>query len=255
MLIIQRNQLLEETAALCHKRDQAIQETEQLNSKNMQLADLNNELTRRIQGVYSSNRNDNMPETPRMNGLGIFTNQQLAENSPEMLKEIMNQHQVRPTTSQQVTGSLNSLVSQIQENPMAEDSGTLLTAQHVVGIRKPGSQPKKFNWKKGGVAVGKGVGKAFNKVFASDQPNPNDMYIEGSTVAYAQPYGTSPYGPTPALGSDSTLRSNSQDNNAYGQGVFNTQRGGGLLKKLKANNHSTTTADKDGVGEYHLSIL
>src|SRR5690606_21461617 len=62
-LVARKNQLIEETERLEERRNQAIQETEQLNSKNAQLADLNNEITRQIQGKFSANK---------ASGLGIL---------------------------------------------------------------------------------------------------------------------------------------------------------------------------------------
>lgn len=69
-LIARKNQLLEENANLIRLRDQTIQETEQLNSKNAQLADLNNELTRQIQAKFQANKAA-MAANASVNGLNI----------------------------------------------------------------------------------------------------------------------------------------------------------------------------------------
>src|SRR5437764_9214591 len=113
-----------------------------------------------------------------------------------------------------------------------------MTAPHTVSIRKPGAQGKKFNWKKGGQAVGNGVGKAFNKVFAleAQQAHP-EAYAGEQLLANSQPYGSTPYGPTP---STTDMKLSVPD--GYGQGSYGTARGG-LLKKLKANNAAQMVQD------------
>lgn len=55
-LVRRRNDLIDEVGGLVRTREQVIQETEQLNSKNAQLADLNNEITRQIQGKFKANK-------------------------------------------------------------------------------------------------------------------------------------------------------------------------------------------------------
>lgn len=143
-LVARKNQLLEETERLEERRNQAIQETEQLNSKNAQLADLNNEITRQIQGKFVANKSQIQMGA---SGLGI-----LGEDG-------------RPFTGSTLAASINGSTL---ADPM-DDTGVFTAHQHrVVDLRKP-MQPKKTNWyKKGGAAIVRGAGKGFKQVFSTD---------------------------------------------------------------------------------------
>ncbi|KAF3937454.1 hypothetical protein ABW19_dt0209510 [Dactylella cylindrospora] len=210
-LIIKKNEALEETATAIRMRDQAIQETEQLNSKNMQLADLNNELTRRIQGSFMANKSAIQGSGPVQggpNGLGIS-----GDVGP-------------PPYSG--TGPTITMTSAGDAAALHEEGTAVVAAPHVINIRKPG-QVKKFNWKKGGAAVGKGIGKTFNRVFASESSS--DHYDTPMTLQ-SQPFSSTAYGPPVHTVDSPGFKPNGVE---YGQGAYGTQRGG-LLKKLKGSN-------------------
>ncbi|PWW73157.1 RhoGAP-domain-containing protein [Tuber magnatum] len=157
-LVAQRDQLTEEVENFARLRDQAIQDTEQLNLKNAQLADLNNELTRRIQGQFKANK------TP-VNGLGIYTG-----NAADLL-DVKDQNEKRPSTATATSVSSSNMVGQVNDTTHTHhhhEATEVFTAQKVTSL-KNGPQIKKTFWKKGG-AVMKGAGKGVNKLFAgSDQ--------------------------------------------------------------------------------------
>ncbi|KAI9762064.1 MAG: hypothetical protein M4579_000700 [Chaenotheca gracillima] len=183
-LIHQKNTLTEENSNLARFRDQAIQETEQLNLKNAQLADLNNELTHQIQERYRANREQGGPfDGPRqpMNGLGIY-----AHHHKEKSDVSMDARELRPGTGQGPSSvtTASTLVEQNEAEP-----ATVLTAPHVVNIRK--GQVKKFNWKKGGQSVAKGVSKGIKGAFSSNAPYQYQYQREGGSQEHT-PYGMIP---------------------------------------------------------------
>ena len=91
------------------------------------------------------------------------------------------------------------------------EPATVLSAPHVVNIRK--GQAKKFNWKKGGQSVAKGVSKGFKGAFASvDRERPNQWAGQpGDSIG--MPYNmTKEQVESPAPGSSSSIpRSTSND--------------------------------------------
>lgn len=157
-LVSQRDQLLEDVEMFGRLREQAIQETEQLNMKNAQLADLNNELTRRIQGQFQANK---------VPGLGIYEGTIDALDIKELDK--------RATPAATPTSSLATIgvpYSETSEGP------EVFVAQKVSTF-KNGAQQKKFFWKKPGATIMKGANK-INRVFAADQEAANG-YDSSST--------------------------------------------------------------------------
>ncbi|KAK6525730.1 Rho-type gtpase-activating protein, variant 2 [Arthrobotrys megalospora] len=216
-LIGKKNDAMEETATAIRLRDQAIQETEQLNLKNAQLADLNNELTRRIQGNFMKNKaafpNVSAPIAVP-NGTSVY--------GAGSDSQVTAPH----------TGSTATITTSIisEGTTLHEEGGAVVAAPHVVNIRKPGAPAKKFNWKKGGAAVGKGIGKTFNRVFASDQ---NDHHDAPMTLQ-SQPFSSTAYGPPVHTVDSPGLKVNGVDHNQQ----YGTQRGG-LLKKLKGSNQAS----------------
>ncbi|KAF3908382.1 hypothetical protein AA313_de0210395 [Arthrobotrys entomopaga] len=213
-LIAKKNEALEETATAIRMRDQAIQETEQLNLKNAQLADLNNELTRRIQGNFMKSKNA-APSGPTVisatNGTGVYGTSTESQHAPSL------------------SGSTSTITTNMmsETTTLHEEGTAVVAAPHVVNIRKPGAPAKKFNWKKGGAAVGKGLGKAFNRAFASDQVEHHDTPM----TLQSQPFSTATYGPPVHMVDSPGLKVNGVDHSQ----VYGTQRGG-LLKKLKGGN-------------------
>ncbi|RPA94191.1 RhoGAP-domain-containing protein [Choiromyces venosus 120613-1] len=189
-LVAQRDQLTEEVENFARLRVEAIQDTEQLNLKNAQLADLNNELTRRIQGQFKANK------TP-VNGLGIYTG-----NAADLL-DIKDQTEKRPCTATATSVSSSNMTGQINDTTHIHhhhEATEVFTAQKVTSL-KNGPQIKKTFWKKGG-AVMKGAGKGVNKLFAgsdregwpSDHPNgvdsPGNLKPGGPDTPGGKIFGT-----------------------------------------------------------------
>jgi hypothetical protein len=176
----ERNDLVEEKNQIMASRDQALIEFEQLSSKNAQLADMNNDLTHQIQERFKNNADSPRPPP---NGLGIYTHHtkdwsnasihddsSLRPSSNTMFGSVSysnstDQDLSRPSTTT-MFGSVNYSQSTDQDQSM--EPATVLNAPHVVNIRK-GGQVKKFNWKKGGQTVAKGMSKGFKGAFASVQ--------------------------------------------------------------------------------------
>jgi hypothetical protein len=136
-LMQQRNDLLEETERLTAQKEKSLQEFEQLSLKNAQLAELNNQLVHQVQELYKVTDGQS-----RSNGLGISHGKQKSVNSIEVMKS-----------------GYNDLHASVSTAHISEDSepatATMVPGPQVVSIRK--GQPRKFNWKKGGQNVAKGV--------------------------------------------------------------------------------------------------
>jgi hypothetical protein len=135
-LIQKRNDLSEQLEEMNAKKEKSFQEFEQLSAKNAQLAELNNQLVHQIQELYKA-----IEGQPRSTGLGISHNKE------------------KSTTSIEVMKPYNELPSSGSTARMMDDSSpgtaTIVPGPQVVSIRK--GQPRKFNWKKGGQNVAKGV--------------------------------------------------------------------------------------------------
>ncbi|KAA8573916.1 hypothetical protein EYC84_005461 [Monilinia fructicola] len=147
-------------------RDRALVEFEQLSSKNAQLADMNNDLTHQIQERFrSANTNMESPRPPT-NGLGNYTHHNKDKSNVSVH---LDNASLRPSENSGTTvyGSSNSSYPHPMEQDPSMEPATLLSAPHVVNIRK--GQAKKFNWKKGGQTVAKGVTKGFKGAFSSGQ--------------------------------------------------------------------------------------
>lgn len=137
-LVQKRFDLSEELANLQRRKERSFQEFEQLSSKNAQLAELNNQLVHQIQGLYKTN------DGRGANGLGIYHNKEKSTNSIETFKPGM--HDFSTSIS---TAHID------EEGEHATATATVVPGPQVVSIRK--GQPRKFNWKKGGQNVAKGV--------------------------------------------------------------------------------------------------
>lgn len=137
-LIQKRNDLNEELVNITRQKEKSFQEFEQLSSKNAQLAELNNQLVHQIQELYKNN-----PEAQRTpNGLGISHNKGGSVPSIDAMKPSLNDY---PTS-----------MSPAQIGDEGEPAtATVVPGPQVVSIRK--GQPRKFNWKKQGQNVAKGV--------------------------------------------------------------------------------------------------
>lgn len=160
----ERNELLEEKTQAIIDRDRALQEFEQLSSKNAQLVDMNNEITHQIQERFKAQSGSSI-EVPKagLNGLGIYTHHTKGKSNSSIHLEDLT---VRSTTgSSTAVASVGSYPQSMEQEPGMEPA-TILAAPHVVNIRK-GQVKKTFNWKKSGQTVGKGVIKGFKGALAS----------------------------------------------------------------------------------------
>ena len=202
-----RVDLIEEISNLTQRKEIHFQEFEQLSLKNAQLADLNNQLVRQVQELQKA-KTGLAPEVsrPPANGLGIYT-QSLSSRT----NSGMDVRDSRPSfTESTMTGS-----TAVQESEV--EPTTYVTAPQVVNIRK--AQPKKFNWKKGGHNVAKGVTKGLKGAFSSDgnRSQREGLYPEGI------PYGAMQQQEYP---SSSLSRNQSHDPTRPGfVGFFGNQRG------------------------------
>lgn len=151
-LMQKRNDLSEELSKLNRQKEKTFQEFEQLSSKNAQLAELNNQLVHQIQELYKSN-----PDGQRgANGLGIVShNKEKSISSIEVLK---------PTLGDFPPSISTAHIAEEAEPTTA--TATVVPGPQVVSIRK--GQPRKFNWKKGGQNVAKGV-KGLKGAFMSSE--------------------------------------------------------------------------------------
>jgi Rho-type GTPase-activating protein 1/2 len=222
-LIHQRNQLVEENATLSRLRDQAIQETEQLNLKNAQLADLNNELTHQIQQRYKANRDQSLSQTldsprPSTNGLGIYNHHK------ERSDVSVDGKDLRLLPGAGTGGSAASL-----HGDQSDDHGTVHPAPHIVNIR----QPKRSYWKKGSQSVAKNVSKGFKGAFSSG----NQYQREGSITDIGVPYAT-------VVSSDlSASLSRPAADTRQGFGLFGAQKIKGMQNKLPSNGSLAAAAE------------
>ena len=171
-----RNELLGEVSNLTQMRDKSLQDFEQLSLKNTQLTEFNNHLVHQIQELHKANTNTPSMEIMRPpNGLGIYTPASKDKYPPSL----DDRESKNPSIAESnLTGS-----TAVQEHD--PDPATYLTAPQVVNIRK--AQPKKFNWKRGGQNVAKGVTKGLKGAFTSNDPhkvNRDGQYAEGT------PYGS-----------------------------------------------------------------
>ncbi|KKA23304.1 Rho GTPase activator Rga [Rasamsonia emersonii CBS 393.64] len=190
-LMQKRHELVEEIANLSRMKDKSFQEFEQLSSKNAQLAELNNQLVHQIQELYKAN--SGAPEAARAaNGLGIFHNKEKSAGSVEAIK-----------------ASTNDLATSISTMTIQQDEAepaTIVPGPQVVSIRK--GQPRKFNWKKGGQNVAKGVTKGLKGAFSTSESKESVPHSSSAS----QDNGSS------------MPRSQTQDPSRQGFGFFGNQK-------------------------------
>jgi len=186
VLYEERNELLEEKNQIMADRDRALVEFEQLSSKNAQLADMNNDLTHQIQERFKAQSGISLDSPkPPMNGLGIYTHHNKDKSNVSVQ---IDDASLRPSTSTTVFGSVgsnNSYPHAMDQEPGMEPA-TVLSAPHVINIRK--GQAKKFNWKKGGQTVAKGVSKGFKGAFSSVQQERNQQWPDQTGDSIGMPY-------------------------------------------------------------------
>jgi hypothetical protein len=212
----ERNELLEEKNQIMADRDRALVEFEQLSSKNAQLADMNNDLTHQIQERFKAHGGNSIDSPrPPMNGLGIYTHHSKDRSNVSVQ---LDDASLRPSTSTALLGSVGSYPQAMDQDPSMEPA-TVLSAPHVVNIRK--GQAKKFNWKKGGQTVAKGVSKGFKGAFASVQQERNQQWQGQTGDSIGMPYNmTVAPVESPAGQPNSVPRSVSNDPSRQGFGLF-----------------------------------
>ncbi|ELR09236.1 Rho-type gtpase-activating protein [Pseudogymnoascus destructans] len=241
-LFEERETLLDEKAAAIKSRDRALAEFEQLSLKNAQLADLNNDLTTQIQERFRAQSGPaasvESPKPPMSsggastNGLGIYV------HSKDKLS--LATLDDAPSTTAAATAYAPSLATahsfpHVLDADAALEPATVLSAPHVVNIRK--AQAKKFNWKKGGATVAKGVSKGFKGAFGSERER--NAAAAGGGGEIGMPYNTTvtPVD-SPSL---MALPQNSQLGGGGGslpKSQSSDPRGFGLFKKSHANSKS-----------------
>jgi hypothetical protein len=226
----ERNALMEEKAAIIAQREKALVEFEQLSSKNAQLADMNNDLTHQIQERFKAQSGSSMDSPrPPTNGLGIYTH----HNKEKSNVSVQLDDSFRPSTGTTLFGSVGSYPQAMEQDPSMEPA-TVLSAPHVINIRK--GQAKKFNWKKGGQTVAKGVSKGFKGAFASVQQERNQQWAGQNGDSIGMPYNMtvapveSPAGTQPG----SLPRSVSNDPSRQGGG-FGLFKKSNTMPKLASN--------------------
>jgi hypothetical protein len=211
-LIQKRAELVEENSSLSQMKDKTLQEFEQLSLKNAQLAELNNQLVHQIQELYKANSAPTQPPAP--NGLGIYPSHSKGSASVE-------HRDMRPSLTDLTLGTSQASIQQEDVEPV-----TVLQGPQVVNIRK--GQPKKFNWKKGGQNVAKGVTKGLKGAFSSGEPK----YRGEGQFAETMPYGSLTGGETPTSGS-SFPRSSTMEPSGSRQGFggfFSSEKKAGVNK-------------------------
>ena len=172
--------LLEENITITAARDRLLVDFEQLSSKNAQLADMNNDLTHQIQERFKAQSGNSMDSPrPPVGGLGIYTHHNKDKSNVSV------DDSLRPSTSTTLFGSVSTYPQAMDQDPSMEPA-TVLSAPHVVNIRK--GQAKKFNWKKGGQTVAKGVSKGFKGAFSSVQQERNQQWAGQTGDSIGMPY-------------------------------------------------------------------
>ncbi|EEP78782.1 conserved hypothetical protein [Uncinocarpus reesii 1704] len=222
-LIQKRNDLVEELGSLGRLKDKSFQEFEQLSLKNAQLAELNNQIVHQIQELYKANSNASDGGRQAPNGLGIYHHKDKSTASVE--------RDFRLAGNEPSPGVVQ---------PEEAEPVTVIQGPQVVSIRK--GQPKKFNWKKGGQNVAKGVTKGLKGAF---------LYGEGKSQREggSQFTETSPYGNI-ASTNDNTpgpQRSQTQDPSRQGFGFFGNQKNKPSTWKAPSNG-STAVVNEVSVG-------
>ncbi|CAG8566352.1 9294_t:CDS:2 [Paraglomus brasilianum] len=130
--------LRKETENLRILRDQCIEEARALNEKNLELADLNNELMQQIDAHQKTSKG-------ALNGFGFFRTRPSATD-----KETYACEHARTSS----VATLDSMVSNDGGNNHYKEGTQVLAIQRGVAHRNSinrGETPKKFKWKKGGV--------------------------------------------------------------------------------------------------------
>ncbi|KAI1003380.1 hypothetical protein K3495_g4824 [Podosphaera aphanis] len=162
-LLEDRNKLLDEKSQITADRERALLEFEQLSSRNAQLADLNNDLTHQIQEKFKSHSSSIDSSKPQINGLGIYTH----NKDKSIISTQLDDVSLRSSGSNTLYNA-NSYPHSMDHDANIDQSA-VLSAPHVVNIRKGQATKKTFNWKRGRQTVAKGVSKGIKGAFSSTQ--------------------------------------------------------------------------------------
>ncbi|KFY45853.1 hypothetical protein V494_00729, partial [Pseudogymnoascus sp. VKM F-4513 (FW-928)] len=262
-LFEERETLLDEKAAAIKARDRALEEFSQLAAKNQQLADLNNDLTTQIQERFRAQSGPGgVAESPKppmssgggpaANGLGIYGHSKDKLSLPT-LDDASSTTAVGATSYAPSVATAHSFPHVLDADAGVEPA-TVLSAPHVVNIRK--AQAKKFNWKKGGATVAKGVSKGFKGAFGSERERERSAGPPG-TGEIGMPYNTTvtPVDSPSLMGPSQPSQQSQQGGGNGGSGgggaggggslpksQSSDPRGFGLFKKSHANSKSASGA-------------
>jgi hypothetical protein len=199
-LVQKRNELVEENATLGRMKDKTLQEFEQLSLKNTQLADLNNQLVHQIQELYKASSVATENARQHTNGLGIYSHQKDKSSTASV-----DVRDIRRSPNDGPSGPSGT-------QPEEAESVTVIQGPQVVSIRK--AQPRKFNWKKGGQNVAKGVTKGLKGAFS---------YQRDGQFTESAPYGM--HNQSMDSGSSGFQRPQAQDTTPrQGFGFFSNQK-------------------------------
>lgn len=237
-LVHKRNELTDDISNLIQVKDKGLQEFESLSSKNLQLAELNNQLVSGIQDLYKSqnSKSGSIERSPLTNGLGIYN----GSNRGDMAS--------LHSASLQESTSLHDLL------PHAADAepATVLTAPQVVNIRK--GQPKKFNWKKGSSGLAKNVTKGIKGAFAGNNDRGVPIKPDGTYDITGMPYSQMQAGPGAVMG-DQPLN---KAGDAKGFGFFSSTQKNGLKPGAPGahgkNSSSSNLLAENPSGEYKSNM-
>jgi Rho-type GTPase-activating protein 1/2 len=220
--VLKRNDIIDELSNLTQMKDKSFQEFEQLSLKNAQLAELNNQLVHQIQELYKANSGAQVePSRGAPNGLGIYSHHKdKSQISIESREGRSNMNEMSMVSS-------GTTLQQEEAEPV-----TVLQGPHVVNIRK--GQPKKFNWKKGGHNVAKGVTKGLKGAFSSTQAS----YSREMQFTETMPYGSTP--PPAFDNSNNAIRHGNSDPPRPGFGLF------GGNPKLDRKGHQPWKSQSNG---------
>lgn len=214
-----RNELRDAVADLTQQRDQRALEFGQLSTRNADLAELNNQLVNQIQELYKANGGPILDVSrPVPNGLGIYTHP-----SNERSNRSIDGRDLTPSIAESnMTGSTVA-------HELDGDQPTYLAAP--VNIRK--AKVNKFNWKRGGQNVAKGVTKGLKALTSND---PSKVHREGQ-FPEGQPYGSVQPAEYPVAGQ---TRGQPQDPL---RGLFNQKQ---KPTSKNASNHTVSVINVDG---------
>jgi hypothetical protein len=221
----ERDLLVEEKTKVMADRDRALMEFEQLSNKNAQLADMNNDLTRELQGRMKNSSMD----SKALNGLGIYGDHKAASSSVNL---------------DHASISTGPTLIAADEEPILETGPT------VVQVRK--GQVKKFNWKKGSKGLAQNVAKGVRGAVVAFQQNDRGervpttmsggdigMPYNATAVAVESPPVTTPSGgaTATATATPSSIQ-RQQDQGRQGFGFF-SKKNNNMPKSQSASALST----------------